>query len=317
MFFAIDPARASIPAEISGALGTLYANAEAPVELFALIDAAFDEALLTRSPWRRQSSFSLYERTALDGLAAAGPHLLAAPVDAEDHATWLRDIFAACAGRPMLSILASALSAPALCMHLRPCLVARTSDGLEWPVRWGDSRVLPALFETLDAVQRDHLLSPLHVWWSVSRDGSLASWRGSANPAPAPAPFDRLPVSDAVFGRLVDRAEADAVLAAIHDTQPDLLRHLAAASCHARVTHHLALADRYGVTAAGARQHFCVLALCLDEDFTKHPAMAGALARVRAGADYRSEVANLPPDFWRDAGSMNAGRPPTDRKSIA
>lgn len=301
MFFAIDPAHPSVHDEISCALGTLHADGAAPVELFALIDAAFDEALLTGSRWRRQQRFSLYENTPLHGLAAAGPHLLVAPFDRDDQATWLRDIFAACAGRPMLSILASALSAPALCMHLRPCLVARTPDRLEWPVRWADSRVLPALLETLDAVQRDHLLSPLHAWWSVSRDGSLACWRGSANPAPAPAPFDRLPVCDAVFGRLVDRAEADAVLAAIHDTQPDLLRHLAGSSCHARVARHLALADRHGITAAGARQHFCVLALCLDEDFTKHPAMAGALARIQAGADYRSEVAALPDHFWHDA----------------
>ncbi|MBD5803111.1 hypothetical protein AZOA_25460 [Azoarcus sp. Aa7] len=301
MYFAIDPACPSVSAEIFEALCALRAHSTTPLELFALIDAAFDEALLANRRWIRQPKFSLYEHTALHGLTAAGPHLVPAPIEPDDQPSWLRDIFAACAGRPMLSILASALPAPALRMHLRPYLVARTPDGMEWPVRWGDSRVLPALLEALEAPQREHLLSPLQHWWSVSRSGTLTSWRGGASPSPTPAAFDRLPVNDAVFSHLVDLAEADAVIADIHDTQPDLLRRHGGAASHARVARHLGLANQHGITAAGARQHFSVLALCLDEDFATHPAMRAALERTRAGADYRTEIAALPARFWQDA----------------
>lgn len=300
MFFAIDPAHPSVPAAIFEALCAFRAHSTTPLELVALIDAAFDEALLGNRRWKRQPRLSLYEHTSLHSLAAAGPHLVPAPIEPDDQRSWLRDILAACEGRPMLSILASALPAPALRMHLRPYLIARTPDGMEWPVRWGDSRVLPALLEVLDAPQREHLLSPLQQWWSVSRDGTLTSWRGGASPSPAPAAFDRLPVSDAEFGRLVDLAEADAVLADIHDTQPDLLRRHGGAACHARVAHHLGLANQHGITAAGARQHFSVLALCLAEDFAIHPAMRTVLDRTRAGADYRTEIATLPARFWQD-----------------
>lgn len=300
MFFAIDSVHPSVPAAIFEALSAVRARSASPLELVALIDAAFDETLLANRKWIRQPKFYLYEDTTLHGLATAGPHLLPAPIDPDDQPSWLRDIFAACAGRPMLSILASALPAPELCMHLRPYLVACTPDGLEWPVRWGDSRVLPGLLEALEAPQRVHLLSPLHRWWSISRDGTLAAWRGGANPTPATATFDRLPLSDTAFSRLVDLAEADAVIADIHDTQPDLLRRHGGACCHARVAHHLDLASRHGITAAGDRQHFSVLALCLAEDFAIHPAMRTVLDRTRAGADYRTEIATLPARFWQD-----------------
>ena len=301
MYFAIDPAYPSVPAEIFEALCTLRAHSTEPLALFALIDAAFDEALLANRRWIRQPKFSLYEHTALHGLAAAGPHLVPAPVEPGDQPSWLRDIFAACAGRPMLSILASALPAAALRMHLRPYLVARTPDGMEWPVRWGDSRVLPAVLEALEAPQREHLLSPLQYWWSISRDGTLTSWHGGASPSPAPASFDRLPLSDAVFSHLVDLAETDAIIADIHDTQPDLLRRHGGAASHARVAQHLGLASQHGITAAGARQHFSVLALCREEDFATHPARRAVLDRTREGADYRTEIAALPARFWQDA----------------
>ena len=72
MFFAIDPVCPSVPAEIFEALCTFRAHSTEQLELFALIDAAFDEALLANRRWIRQPKFSLYEHTALHGLAAAG-----------------------------------------------------------------------------------------------------------------------------------------------------------------------------------------------------------------------------------------------------
>jgi len=302
MYFATEPAHASLPLQISQTLAELRrAHDDAPLYVFALIDGAFDEALLATRKWSRLPKYSLYDNTALHTLGAAAPHLLTTPPAADEQSVWLQGIFAACEGRPMISVLASALPAMALKDHLRPYLIARTPDSLEWPVRWGDTRVLPGLIDTLEPGRREHLLSPFHHWWSVARDGALIGWQDGACPEPTASDFDKLPLSDAAFGRLVDLAEADAVLANIHDTQPDLLRQHRPVDCHDRVARHLVIASACGISAAGARQHFSVLALCLADDFTEHPAMAALLQRIRQGTDYRTEIGALPASFWQEA----------------
>lgn len=302
MYFAIEPAHASVPPQISQALAELRrANADAQLHVFALVDGAFDEALLATRKWSRLPKYSLYDNTALHTLGAAAPHLLTAPAAPDEQSVWLQGIFAACATRPMLSIVASTLPAVALQDHLRPYLIARTPDSLEWPVRWGDTRVLPGLIDTLEPGRREHLLSPFHHWWSAARAGTLIGWQGGACAAPKPADFDKFPMGDMAFARLVDLAEADAVLANIHDTQPDLLRQHRPVACHARVARHLAIASACGISAAGARQHFSLLALCLADDFTEHPAMVALLQRTRQGADYRTEIGALPASFWQEA----------------
>jgi hypothetical protein len=299
MYFATDPVHASLPLLIAQEfLALRSAHADMPLHLFALVDGAFDEPLIAVRERKRLPLHSLYANTALQAMGAAAPHLFSAAADAEP-AAWLLPLFDACAGKPMLSIIASTLSADALQRHMRPYLIARTPDSMEWPVRWGDTRVLPALIDALTAFQRSHLLRPMPGWWSVARDGSLRNWQGAAALEPSPAGFDQLPLSDAAFVLLVDAAEADAVLANLHDTQPDLLRQHSPARCHARVARHLALASVNGIDASGARQHFSALALNLADDFTMHPAMATLLQRTRQGADYLTEIGALPDDFWQ------------------
>lgn len=301
MYFAIQPADPATPARISHDLAALRAQRpDLPLHLCGLVDCAFDEKLPTNRRWSRQPRYSLYEHTSLHALADASPHLFAAPGDVADETVWLQDLFMTCAERPMLSILACSLRVEALRAHLRPFLIAYTPDGLGWPVRWGDTRVLPALMDVLPPDHRKYLLSPFHCWWTSSRDGTLISWPGSACTTVPEPEFDKLPMDDAAFACLVDRAEADAILANIHDTQPDVLRRHHPIECHALVTRHLGIADAYGMTAAGARRHLCVLALCLAADFTSHPTMAETLKRVRDGAEYRTAIADLPADFWRD-----------------
>ncbi|MET3134199.1 hypothetical protein AAKU55_004494 [Oxalobacteraceae bacterium GrIS 1.11] len=302
MYFAINSPDAALPELIMQDLEVLQSEpANTPLHLFALVDGAFDEQLLSSREWRRVPRKSLYDNTVLAEFGAAAPQLLTAPAGATEQRAWLEQLFAACKGKPMLSIIASTLGSDALQRHLRPYLMAITSDSLEWPLRWGDARVLPALLGTLAESQRDHLLSPLYRWWSTQRDGTLVSWRGTALHEPVPPGFDKLPMSEGEFVGLVDAAEADAVLSNIEDNQPDLLRAHSPAQCHARVARHLELASANGIDAAGAREHFSVLALMLADDFAGHPAMASLLQRTRQGADYHAEIAGLPGDFWEAA----------------
>jgi hypothetical protein len=306
MYFAMDPLHDGWAEQVAHELGALHTDM--PLHLLAMVDSAFDEGLLRSRPWARQTKLSLYADTALQTFGAAAPHLLTGPAAPTEHLPWLKKLQEACAGKPMLGILASTLDAPALLQHLRPYLVARTPDSLEWPLRWGDTRVLPSLLDALDAPQRKHLLEPLAAWWSTQRNGELARWTGGAlpdalpdaTPDLKPAEFDKLPLTDATFTALVDGAEADAILANIYDSQPDVLQPYSPAQCHARVARHLALASQHRIEAAPDRQHFSVLALCLTDNFANHPAMAKLLQHTLQGMDYQSEVAALPPDFWQD-----------------
>ena len=309
MYFAIEASNTSLPVHICHALAKLgHAHPEAPVHLFALVDGAFDEGIITERQRiaQRLPRQSLYANTRLESLGAAAPHLLTTPAAAAEQLSWLQALFARCAGKPMLSVIATKLDAAALQAHLRPYVIAKTPDSMEWPVRWADTRVLPALMHTIDAAHRTHLLSPMHFWWAPGRDGALLSWQGAGVLAPSPAGFELLPLSDEAFVSLVDAAEADAVLANLEDHQPDLLRPLSPAQCHALVEKHLAIASRHGVEAARARQHFSALSLALADGFTQHPAMAALLHSTSRGGDYFAQVGALSPGFWQDAARPDA-----------
>jgi hypothetical protein len=298
MYFATNPPRLTLPSEIAEEFEQL--SAAPPLHLFALVDCAIDEAFFKDRYQRGLPRQSLYADTSLSALGAAAPHLLSAPESEEAREEWLRQLFAVCEGKPMISIIASVLNADDLTRHFSPYLIAMTSDAIEWPVRWADTRVLPVLLDALDEQQRSHLLSPMTRWWAPSRKGNLTSWDGTVN-EPSPAAFRKLPVSDDVFAPLVDEAEADAVLAGLYDTQPDLLV-LDPAECHASIARHLKIADDNGIHAAPSRQHFSALALLLKDDFTQQPAMVELLRRTRRGANYRDEIASLPDYFGQVAG---------------
>lgn len=304
MYFAIDVPDPEVPALIAQQLQALradavVANGGQPLHLLALLDGACDEEFFTKRYPSRLRRQSLYAYTSLQNFKSAAPHLMAAPSASSEQAAWLQRLFSLCAGKPMLSIIASALDIDRLEQHLRPYLIAITSDTVEWPVRWADSRTLPALLAALTQTQYTHLLSPIYRWWSLRRDGSLINWQGAAQASPAPAEFDKFPLSDTAFASLVDTAEADAILANLHDVQPDLFHSGTPAECHARVARHLLVANASGIEAAGQRQHFSALALMLADDFTSHPAMASLLRRTRQGANYLSELDTLPDDFWQ------------------
>jgi hypothetical protein len=97
-------------------------------------------------------------------------------------------LFSTIDAKRMLSLIASPLSVDELAHHMRPYLIAMTFDTVEWPIRWGDTRVLPGLLETLPESQCDYFLSPVKRWWSAGRDGGLLRWEGPAS-SPAPAEF--------------------------------------------------------------------------------------------------------------------------------
>lgn len=299
MYFAQNPPSPGIPAEIADAIGA-FGRQNNALRVYALIDCAHDEQFFASTYRRPAIKQSLYEQTSLESLGRLAPFLLQAPVQGDGLLNWLQDIFALCGQRPMLSIVCTGLDIDAFARHMRPYLVAITEDTMRWPVRWADTRVLPMLLAALTPPQRDHLLSPVYGWWAVDRKGEGIAWEGGQNARPEPAGFDQLPLRDAGFASLVEQAEPDAILAGIDEAQPDVLRDLSPAWCHARVASHLKIASAHGIESARDRHHFCVLALLLRDGFVSDPAIADVLNQTRLGGAYMPLVASLPQNFWND-----------------
>lgn len=305
MYFAVNPWPTGTPECLLASLQNLRDRTQVPGYAYILLDASFDQALPTNFPWRRHVECTLYDDTRLAGLRAVAPMLLGLPDEPEKQATWLSELAEVCCAKPMLSLIYSAIPARALAKHYRPYLLVRTADSLEWPVRWADTRILPTLLASMTLAERKHFLAPLHAWLYVDRTGAICDWRGEASTNPETAQFDCWPLNDARFSQLVGDAEADAVIAALHDTQPDLFDRQEPAAVHACVDKHLAIASQNGVEGAGPRRHFAMLALTLKEDFAAHPAMQALLERTREGASYAAEVAALPAEFWQQTERKN------------
>ncbi|WP_157651274.1 DUF4123 domain-containing protein, partial [Dechloromonas denitrificans] len=201
-------------------------------------------------------------------------------------------------GKPMLSIIASALSADALSAHFKPYLFARTEDSLEWPVRWADTRVQASLMAIMAPAVRKHFLSPIHAWLTGNRQGELVQWQGTGDPITEPPGFDCWPLDEPCFGNLLGEAEADAVIGQIYDRRPDLLVEGSPADIHARVVRQLEIATHFHLSGAPQRLHFSMLGLIYTSDFVDPPAMQSLLKKIAKGGDYQEQVSQLLPDFW-------------------
>lgn len=301
MYFAVNPWNPGLPEQISAVLRLLREQQqERPMHCYALIDGCFDESLLSSSPWRRSVICSLYAGTRLEGMKLAAPHWLRLEETIEKQLVWLKNLVEACAGKPMLSIMASALSADALSAHFKPYLLAETQDSMQWPVRWADTRVQPSLMAVMAPAVRKHFLSPLCAWMSADRQGDMLCWQGDGDPNPRQANFEYWPLDDASFVKLVEEAETDAVLSKIYDVRADLLKNHSPAECHSRVSKSLAIASANGINGAEVRQSFSMLSLSLVKQFSLHPAMSALLVHTKQGAAYLDELNALPDEFWQE-----------------
>ncbi len=263
-----------------------------------LIDGAFDETFFDTPLWRRSTRHALYDQTPLAALGNVGLWLVALENSSQAVTESLTALHAQANGKPMWSLLTSTVPANELAPHLRPYLLARTEDGLDWPVRWGDTRVLPNLLKALTDVECNHLMRPLRSWHYLDRQGQVQSCQGLGQ-AEVPPPLWRLwEVDDARFQALVDAGEADHILSRIDDVRPDLLRHDTPARIHHQVQACLQQADRGVLNAAPDRQALVMLGLALAPDSLQHPAFQKLLQRTRAGHGYADELNALPDEFW-------------------
>lgn len=157
------------------------------------------------------------------GLDAIAPTLLELPADDDDRLSLLQRLLRLTSGKPMLSIIASALPAGALTLHLQQQMEAVTSDKKTWMLRLADTRSFHALLEVFTPLQRERLLAGVMHWHYLGRDGQLVSVSGtSPQAAPETKPYE---LEDLQHQRLQRMALPDALLFNIV-RRPDLFGQL-------------------------------------------------------------------------------------------
>lgn len=296
MFFAVNP---WAPDVISRCVEVVTSASQGEATFpFILMDGAFDETFFDAPLWRHCTRHALYDQTALAALGKVGLWLIALKGDKKMVAEYCTALHAQASGKPMWSLLVSRVSGDELVQHLRPYLLARTTDGLDWPVRWGDTRVLPSLLAALTDVERTQLITPLHAWHYLDRQGQVQHLQGLGFTEVASIPWRIWELDEERFHALVDAGEADHILSRIDDVRPDLLRHDTPARIHQQAQACLRQADRGALNAAPERQALVMLGLALAPDSFQHPAFQKLLQRTRAGHGYADELNALPDEFW-------------------
>jgi hypothetical protein len=306
MYFAFDGLSQESVHETTDALEALQADHRGkPLNMFVLIDGAFDEDFLTKVFGKNSRHISLYDGTPLGGFGEASLFLVEIHEEKFHYGSWMVKLAEASGNRPMWSVIVAAVDINKLAEHLAPFLIAKSDDSLEWPVRWGDARVLPQLLGELEPEFVSDLLQPVYTWFVPSRNGKMLSWIGQGRSEYQVVQYEKLPMSDRIFAKLVDVSEPDMVIAGIYDRQPECLKSLLPSECHRRVAQQLNIADQFGLRQPVVRQHFSMMALLFQKDFTDLPEVKVLLSNVKMGSDYMGEILSLNNIFWSDAAVEN------------
>jgi len=298
MYFAVNPttsnARAAIMQE-----ATARRDHSPDRYFYALIDTAFDEPLGQRlqrqsgSRWR-----SIYHGTRLAELCDVSPCLLdltatQEPIRSFDH------LLDRCSGKPMLSFLSSKLGIGDLAVHLRPLIEVITEDDLRWPLRFADTRITPALMDTLDPHQRRALLEPVDRWCIIGRTGELTSLDTDTTATVGmPKVEQPLPISDEQFSRLLSASEPDTIIESMNIVAPETLIDKTPSEVFSVVRHHCLIADRHGIQANDDRTRLALLGLSLPPGATESEPILSILGRVSRGEPFSELLDELPDAFW-------------------
>ena len=215
MYFAVDPLDV---ADVTSQLMTLI-EANSKANWIAVVDRAFDHggsALACHG-----THIVLYSSEELDALSDVSPLLI--PLITEEKRgleEQLLSLAQHCAGRPMLSVVASAKHVEEIKLNWQKCARVVTDDGQKMLLRFADTRVLPVLAETLRQESWVALTHELIGWWYIDRAGELM-------PAPIAA-TDTAPAFPIAIGRhglsqMLERNEPDAVIDRIFAQTPEIL----------------------------------------------------------------------------------------------
>jgi hypothetical protein len=224
MYFAVDKLASDFHEQLTDAFQRAQPGADS-LRFYALVDTAFHHVQGHR-PDREQKALwtSIYDGTGNAALVDASPCLLPLPDEPRSLRGQLFRLLKKNSGYPMMSFIASHLSTIALAAAFKPFIEAGCDDDQSFLLRFGDTRVLPAVDEVLRKEQVAGWRHGVAYWWVPDRRGNLMCLPEYADSTPsARLPTTPLLVSQAAFALLADAGDADAILDAIFDQNPGLL----------------------------------------------------------------------------------------------
>jgi Domain of unknown function (DUF4123) len=186
--------------------------------------------------------------------------------------------------------MVSELTASDLAQRLRVRTEARLPDRYDILLRHFDPRVLPVLYRTLEACQRDAFFSLGCAWLYLDRAASITELR--LTPAPAidgfSAPID---LNEQQTATLLDASEIDAVMPELVKEEPDRFLALGNGPARYRFTEQcLNRARHWKLDQFPQKVVFCALSLRLGPDFDQAPNWQQALGSVAASGVRLSEA---------------------------
>lgn len=273
--------------------------------IYVLIDTAFSETCITRYQKMHANKhvMSLYAGTELNGLTAVSPYLVQLSSDPALRKQSLATLLRLTNGKPMISVLLSALDLESLKAHFSAFLQAETEDGQRFVLRFADTRILPVLIATLDQEPLAYLLSPIAHWLTIDRMGKLnrlLPLNGELHDTRVTPPFSVLPLSDNQFSTLLDAAEPDAIIQHLQLIAPEHCSTFAPGCLHRFVDEQLQYATRFGVTGTPDRVAYCIGAFNTNGKLheNRHAKALFAEKQWQPG-DLADALAELPDECWQ------------------
>lgn len=237
--------------------------------IYALVDASFE--YVKRRPnisaWEEQST-SLYEDTEFAGLLQASPRLIPIQGTPENMRQSLRRLVGACSGMPMLSFIGSTFSVNELKACFNPFLEIRVDDEQGFLLRFADTRILPILDSILCNEKASGWRHGIWHWWLPDRAGNLISLPNYESDQHLHGPAEKcLSVPQILFNQLIDAGESDAILDAISDQNPDLLKNKTPSALYELMERLSKPINKFEITYFSDKVMFCTTALATTEYF--------------------------------------------------
>lgn len=306
-YYGVDPISSATVAAFQAAWAQAR-HVHPSLQLYALVDAAFDEAgfaaLLQGFEGR---AASLYAGTELSELDSVAPWLLELITSDQDVlSAQLQQLAQLRRGRPMCSFLGSSRGMDALRNHFRSRLHIEVDD-LRLILRFADTRVLEALAHVLRPSEMDMLFPPdTYVWFPCRREGQAAT-RQLADDRPLPPDDTALHIDAGQFAALVDAGDADLVIHNLAQQDPGCFGSGRPSDVHAFVGEQLKRARGHGLTHFQDLEAYCMAALAGGAAFDAQPDVAFAIVEAgRAPGSLAASLSRLPGQAWKQARDHSA-----------
>lgn len=183
---------------------------------------------------------------------------------------------------------------------------AETADGMQMYCRYTDTRILPALLDTLTDDQTAVPAGSIRRWAWVNREGKLNHKKFAAIKVVNDEPLPPLSFEGQQFSSLMQAAEADLIFSMLRESSPEIIPETTPFDIHRRLSHLLEAGRQRGVVDAPDQLQFVAIAWSSSETFYQLPCLAPSWEIIRNQQGRFSEVLKTWDDsIWEQIDALN------------